>query len=197
MRKGELTFDQWVQRVFAGRPPTWQWLWNNALQPERAEWLITYPTRLFREPEFLFERFSDKKLKRGFWNLFGEWEVKDSIWKKDLPWHLRRACIRAMVPLFERFFLLKPLDDTCHMWWDLFRYFGDDPDERVINEMYLALAKILFMDSLECQGAALHGLGHITHPNKAALIRRYLRTHSNVDPRIRSYALASIEGKVL
>ena len=37
------------------------------------------------------------------------------------------------------------------MWWDLLRYFGEDADERVVNEMYLALKKILFMGSLECQ----------------------------------------------
>ena len=77
------------------------------------------------------------------------------------------------------------------------RYFGDDADERVVNEMYLALKRILFMDSLECQGAALHGLGHITHHGKEALINRYLRKYPDLHPNIRSYALASIEGKVL
>ena len=77
------------------------------------------------------------------------------------------------------------------------RYFGEDADERVVNEMYLALKKILFMGSLECQGAALHGLGHITHPGKQALIERYLRRHPDLQPNVRSYALASIEGKVL
>ena len=83
------------------------------------------------------------------------------------------------------------------MWWDLLRYFGEDADERVVNEMYLALKKILFMDSLECQGSALHGLGHLTHPGKRALIERYLGRHPDLHPSIRSYALASIEGKVL
>lgn len=91
----------------------------------------------------------------------------------------------------------KPLNNTCHMWWDFFRYFGDDPDERVVNEMYLALRKILFIESIECQGAALHGLGHIEHPKKAALINRYLRSYQDLDPEIRRYALASIEGSVL
>jgi len=102
-----------------------------------------------------------------------------------------------MVPLFERLFLHNPLEDTCHMWWDLLRYFGEDADERVINEMYLALRKILFMDSIHCQGAALHVLGHIAHARKEALINRYLRRYPDLHPNISSYALACIEGKVL
>ena len=197
MRKQEFTFERWTQKVFTGRPPTWPWLWNNALHPKRAEWLVTYPTRLFQEPVFLIDRYSDKQLRRGFWNLTNRWELTESLWKKDLPWQLRRACIRAMVPLFEKFFIQKPLDNTCHMWWDFFRYFGDDPDERIVNEMYLALRKILFIESLDCQGAALHGLGHIEHPKKAALINRYLRRYPDLHPAIRSYALASIDGNVL
>jgi hypothetical protein len=197
MKEREFTFDQWLNKVFTGRRPTWDWLYENALSPGRAEWLVTYPTQLFNEPELLIGRYSSRQLRRGFWSLSTSWELKDSIWSKELPWHLRRACIRSMVPLFERFFLHKPLQDTCNMWWDLLRYFGEDADERVVNEMYLALKKILFMDSLECQGAALHGLGHITHPGKQALIERYLRRHPDLHPNVRSYALASIEGKVL
>ena len=77
------------------------------------------------------------------------------------------------------------------------RYFGDDADQRKVNEMYLALKKILFMDSIECQGAALHGLGHIAHPKKEALINRYLRRYPDLHPNVRSYAHASIKGKVL
>jgi hypothetical protein len=197
MTEEDFTFDRWVQKVFAGRAPTWRWMDANAGDPRRADWLITYPTRLFLEPEFLVDSFSDKQLRRGFWRLPNDWELRDFIWHRDFPWTLRRACIRAMVPLFDRFFAQKPLGNTCHMWWDLFRYFGDDRDQRVVNEMYLALKKILLMDSIDCQGAALHGLGHIDHPKKTELINRYLRAHPDLDPDHRSYALACIEGKVL
>lgn len=43
MIKREFTFDKWIQKLFAGRPPTWDWLWNDALYPKRADLLITYP----------------------------------------------------------------------------------------------------------------------------------------------------------
>ncbi|HEY6330223.1 MAG TPA: hypothetical protein VI756_12865 [Blastocatellia bacterium] len=197
----DFTFDRWVDEVFAGKPPDWDWLWENALDPTRAEWLLTYPTRLFLEPDFLVERFSDEQLREGLWNLTTNWELRDSIWDHDLPWPLRRACIRAMVTLFERLFtrepLSEPLVDTCKMWWDIFRYFGDDPDQKVVNEMCLALKEILQMDSLDCQIGALHGLGHLDHPGKQDLINHYLRSHPDLPEEIRSYALASIEGNVL
>jgi hypothetical protein len=138
MKKREPTFDRWVEKVFVGRPPSWNWMWENALHPRKAEWLVTYPTRLFHNPEFLIGRYSDKQLRKGFWNLPNSWELGDSIWTGELPWKLRKSCIKSMVPLFETFFLRKPLGDTCQMWWDLLRYFGDDREERVVDEMFLA-----------------------------------------------------------
>jgi hypothetical protein len=125
------------------------------------------------------------------------WELGDSIWTGELPWKLRKSCIKSMVPLFETFFSRKPLGDTCQMWWDLLRYFGDDREERVVDEMFLALKKILFLDSLECQAAALHGLGHLDHSDKESLINKYLSERPDLHPNIRRYAIACINGNVL
>jgi hypothetical protein len=83
------------------------------------------------------------------------------------------------------------------MWFDLLRYFGEDRDQRVVNELYRALEKILFMDSFDCQGAALHGLGHLDHPARKDLITKYLRKHRDLNPEARRYAKAAIKGRVL
>lgn len=83
------------------------------------------------------------------------------------------------------------------MWFDLLRYFGKDRDQRVVDEIYLVLEKILFMDSFHCQGAALHGLGHLDHPDKKDLITKYLREHHDLHPEVRRYAKAAIKGNVL
>jgi hypothetical protein len=192
-----LTYDQWVERVFVGRPPPSHWIWINVLYPREVDLLLTYPTRLFQEPEFLIRKYSYRQLRKGFWNLPNRWELSGSIWAQDLPWELRKSCIRSMVPLFEKFFSRKPLGFTCHMWWDFLRYFGDDPDERVVDEMFLALQKILFMDSFDCQGAALHGLGHLDHPDKKTLIKRYLKEYPDLHPDVRRYSMSAITGRVL
>ncbi|HKA20073.1 MAG TPA: hypothetical protein VKN18_17420 [Blastocatellia bacterium] len=165
--------------------------------PRKAEWLVTYPTRLFEKPEFLFNKYSYRQLRKGFWSLPNDWELSSAIWSRDLRWKLRKACIRSMVPLFDKFFSRKPLGNTCHMWWDLLRYFGKDRDGRVVNEMFLALDQILLMDSFQCQLAALHGLGHLTHARKKGAINRYLKTHPDLQPHIREYAFAAIKGRVL
>jgi hypothetical protein len=102
-----------------------------------------------------------------------------------------------MVPLFEKFFSRKPLGYTCHMWFDLLRYFGEDGDKRVVNELYLTLEKILLMDSFQCQASALHGLGHLDHPAKQDVITKYLRKHRDLYPEARRYAKAAIKGRVL
>ena len=48
MKERDFTFDQWVKKVFTGREPTWDCLYDNALSPKRAQWLLTYPTQLFK-----------------------------------------------------------------------------------------------------------------------------------------------------
>lgn len=197
MKKIEYTFDQWVEKVFVKRMPSFLWVWDNMLSPKRSPLLIAYATQLFQEPEFLIEKYTDKQFRNGFQNLPTEWGLRDCIWDKRVTWRLRRMCIRTMVPLFEKFFSHKPLDDTCFMWWDFFRYFGDDPDEKVIAEMFRALKQILFMKSMHCQLAALHGLGHLEHPRKEALIKKYLDKNPGMEKGIRDYALACISGNIL
>jgi hypothetical protein len=83
------------------------------------------------------------------------------------------------------------------MWWDLFRYFGSEPDGKVITEMYLALKQILQMEPEHCQVAALHGLGHLRHSRKRPLIRDYLEGKPDIRSEVREYALACITGKIL
>ena len=197
MKKVECTFEEWVEKVFTKREPSFSWLWDNLLSPKRSPLLITYATQLFQEPEFLIERYTAKQLRKGFWNLPTGWDLRDNIWDKRVTWRLRKACIRAMVPLFEKFFSHKPLDNTCFMWWDFFRYFGDEPDEKVTAEMFRALKQILFMKSIYCQTAALHGLGHLKHIGKEALIKKYLNKNPGVEKQIRDYALACISGNIL
>ena len=48
-----------------------------------------------------------------------------------------------------------------------------------------------------CQLRALHGLGHLTHESKEAIIRRFLTAHPDLDDELREYALEAIAGNVL
>lgn len=202
------SFEQWVVFVFdhpavarqkreAGVPRQQSWYhldeWRHWGSPEH---LLPYMTRLFKHPAFLLERYSMEQVRQGFWYLGGS-TFKNWLWDTDVAWRLRKRCISAMVPLFELLFARDQVGDTCYMWWDFFRSFSKKRDAKVNEAMLLAMERILSLPSSECQVAALHGLGHLRHPRKSRVIRRFLRAHPELDEQWRSFASAAIVGRVL
>jgi hypothetical protein len=110
-----------------------------------------------------------------------------------------------MAILFERIFVAEPLDTSVHMWWDVLCYSwhcGNRNRERggedlELQDIYFqTLAKVLAIDSWICQGAALHGLGHLHHPETANLIGRYQRA-SLIDKRTARLSEAAARFEVL
>ncbi len=59
------------------------------------------------------------------------------------------------------------------------------------------LVKVLALDSWICQGAALHGLDHIHHPDTATVVSRSIREHPALTDEQILYARAAAEFKVL
>lgn len=111
-----------------------------------------------------------------------------------------------MFDLFERLFAREPLDTSAQMWWDSLCYgwhCGNrsrnrgGEDERLRDVFFEILSRILSLDSETCQGAALHGLGHLHHPETPRLIERYIREHPNLTEQQKAYALAASEFKVM
>ena len=63
--------------------------------------------------------------------------------------------------------------------------------------IFETLARILALDSSNCQRAALHGLGHLHHPDTSKLINEYLQKNPSISAELREYALAAAEFRVL
>jgi hypothetical protein len=59
------------------------------------------------------------------------------------------------------------------------------------------LVKVLAIDSWICQGAALHGLGHLHHPSTAELVDRFVEEHPSLTKEQLSYAHAAARFEVL
>jgi hypothetical protein len=57
--------------------------------------------------------------------------------------------------------------------------------------IFETLNRILRLDSVPCQTAALHGLGHLHHPDTERVIEQYLQGNPMVSPKLRDYALAA------
>ncbi|MBW4494269.1 MAG: hypothetical protein KME26_14515 [Oscillatoria princeps RMCB-10] len=193
----EYSFEEWVDFVFDHpvTDPPWhhgnEWEWTGDI-----EHLLPYVARLFRNPDFLLDKYSEDQLIQGFGYLSSWINVPNWIWRKDVPWPLREECIFSMVTLCERLFVKNPLDETCSMWWNWFRYYGEDPpEERVGEAMLQALSQVLKLPSTDCWASALYGLANLQHSGKKEVIESFLQAHPDLEEGWKSLASAAIEGK--
>ncbi len=210
------SFDQLVAFLFerdvpesktaSGKREPWYWNTEVTFDPEQ---ICKFYTQLFQHPEFLKERFSKAQLEEGFWAMQGphlDCSVYRIVLDTDLQFAVRARCITSMFDLFERLFASEPLDTSVHMWWDSLCYdwhCGNRNRERGGEDLQLqdiffeTLTKILFLGSDTCEGAALHGLGHLHHPGTQQLVERFLGEHPSLTEEKRAYALAAARFQVL
>ena len=174
-----------------------------------ARKIVAYYVRMFGEPEFLLTRFTKAQLEEGFWAIQGpnlNCSVSRIIEDSDLPLSVREECVRSMADLFKRLFAAEPFDTSVQMWWDSLCYdwhCGNRERERggegleLQNVFFETLAKVLAIDSWICQGAALHGLGHLHHPQTKELIERFVDEHPTLTQEQKAYALAAAKFEVM
>jgi hypothetical protein len=208
----QFSFDEFVSFLFdRDWPPTtarfdpWYWHTEVTYAPDL---ICSYYVRLFRQPHFLLERFSKPQLEQAFWaiqvdNL--DCSASQIIWHPDLPFAAREECVRAMADLFRNLFATEPLETSVQMWWDSLCYdwhcgtkareWGGE-DERMQDVIFQTLSAILALDSSICQKAALHGLGHLHHPDTENLIARFIATNPNLTKEQLEYALAAAKFEV-
>ena len=172
--------------------------------------VIAYYTRLFNDPRFLLARFTIDQLEQGFWAMQGsllDCSISDVIWERAVSFADRERCVRAMFNLFAQLFDGWSLESSAvNMWWDSLAYGWEcgnrsrangGEDQSMQDVMFATLARILDLPSETCQAAALHGLGHLHHPETADLIQGYLTRNSAISPKLRDYALAAARFEVL
>ena len=209
----ESSFDEFVSFLFdrsiLPRPEKRDpWYWHVEAEYD-AKKICAYYEQLFQQPEFLLPRFTKPQLEEGFWAVQGpnlSCSASRIIDDSDLPLSIREGCIRSMFDLFERLFSKEPLDTSVQMWWDSLCYdwhCGNRNRERggedlELQDVYFqTLARVLAIDSETCQGAALHGLGHLHHPQTKELIDRFIDEHPSLTQVQTAYALAAARFKLL
>ena len=171
--------------------------------------IASYYIRLFSAPRVLRPRFSVGELEQGFWAIQGgvlECSVRNVIWDRTVPFEIRADCVRSMADLYAQLFVEEPLETSSNMWWDSLAYdwhcgnrarASGGEDQSMQDVMFATLAKILAMPSESCQTAALHGLGHLHHPDTNELVQNYLASNQSITPDRRTYALAAAQFRVL
>lgn len=185
------------------------WYWDDDLDLDfnPTEILALYE-KLFSEPVFLLNKYSEELLEQGFWAMQScllPCSVAELIWDVQVSRELRKKVVFSMPSLYGKLFALNPLETSSNMWWDSIAYgfyCGNKSRDRSEEEkemqdaIFEALDKILQLESLDCQIAALHGLGHLRHPDTEILINKYLESNSKIDSEIRKYAISCISGEI-
>jgi len=182
------------------------WWWESEVDVDPEEYAANL-TAIFRTPAVLRSRYTRQQLEQGFWMLISvaEPSLTQVLWNSDVPWSVRIALIQATVDLYEKLFAFDFLDTSAYMFWDGLAYGycvptrhpeTDMEDRRVQEAMFSALTQILEIDSLSCQLAALHGLGHLRHPHTEKAIRTYLERNPKLAEDDRRFAVACIPGDI-
>ena len=191
--------------------PEWErdWWYSELDDTFVAETICAYYIRLFHEPEFLLKRFSKAQLEAGFWAIQSpllNCSIPNLLLDSDLPIAMREQCARSMVDLFKRLFAIEGLDTSVHMWWDSLCYdwhCGNrnrerGGDDRQFQDIFFqVLEETLAIDSERCQAAALHGLGHLHHPNTEGLIKRYIERNPSLSDDLKAYALSAAKFDIM
>jgi hypothetical protein len=179
---------------------------------------IAYLTQLFSDGANVLESFHDDQIAQGLTGLVNIMAVGDQPWMRDpvTPAEERAAVWPAIADFFRDVLASRcepslghlasemppPINTVTYMWWESFPGFAnpDDPQRGLVDDAELkALESILGIDSVACQEAALHGLGHWVRRELrcAEVIDRYLSSGGVAVPELRSYAEAARSGCIL
>jgi hypothetical protein len=209
------SFDEFVAFLFArdvqlkeeqADPKKWDPWYSHVEVTCDAQRTCQYYVRLFRQPAFLLERFSRAQLEEAFWGIQAanlDCSASRIVLDSDLPFAAKEECVRSMFDLFQHLFSVDPLESSAQMWWDSLCYdwtigWRENRGEDLMlqNVMFETLAKTLDLDSEPCQRAALHGLGHLRHPDTEELIQHFIDRHPQLSAEQRAYALAAAKFEV-
>lgn len=187
----------------------WYWGIDNWVEMDKA-YVVDLYVQLFHSSDELLTLYSKDKLEQGCWFMMSrslEFGAGELIHDDELDIALKERLIRSMYSLYEKLFFDEPLDTSSHMWWDSFAYdyrlpkqrdpLNDEEDRRIQDAMFSTLVKVLSLDSETCQGAALHGLGHLRHPETERVIKEFLKDHRQLTKDQIDYANKCITGDIM
>lgn len=186
-----LVYDQWLRQVFehpAGSDAVggnWYWEHEWALADPPA--LLGHLTRLCAELSTATDRYSASQINQGIWFLLGACiDVPALLIDPAIPLDCRERCIAAMPGVFSGYVASYPADlpieNGFFMWFDLVASAVTDmPEgtekEHLADAVLRAIEKVLAIDDVRCQAAALHGVGHLSHPRRRAVVEKWVSRH--------------------
>jgi hypothetical protein len=169
-------------------------------KPSSPKVVVHYMTRLFSNFGTIAPAYSLAQVDQAVWGMFGEnLRLYEFLWNRAIELEDRLRCIRSMYFVFSDFVgrnEVAEAETAFSMWWDLFlfSFWVDmdlkngrgrtydisvlDADERtVVDTAFETLTRVLSLADLASQFAALHGLGHLHHPDVSEAVQGYIDKH--------------------
>lgn len=189
-----------------GQPEPWYWQTEVAFNPTTV---AGYYIRLFTDPTSALSSYSADELEQGFWAIMSgnlDCGVNPVIWDDTVPLEIRESVVRSIYTLYKDFFASHPLETADNMWWDSLAYdwhcdlrarSNGGEDLSMQDVMFEVLVKILDLPQTHTQYAALHGLGHLHHPETQQHIRAWLASNAQLDAERIEYAHSASRFEVM
>jgi len=198
----ELPYEEWLGFFFARGVDPYGDLWHQyhvVRHPAKPIQATEYLTRMCRDFAMLPLQCSWEQINQGVWAVFTyPAEMADFLMQKDAPLEPRLECIRSMYHVYADVIAkLDPaiaMENCFYMWWDTIaekfwrsagqegtiRFSPADDEHRQLQGAILeTLLRILQLGERRCEFAALHGLGHLRHPDGVKAIQVYIVKHAD------------------
>jgi hypothetical protein len=163
------------------------------------EVVVRYMTKLFSEFGRIAPQYSLAQLDQGVWGILGaNLRLYELLWDSSVPLSQRVECIRSMYSVYSDFVSASNEDVSktgFFMWWDFILHgfwvwqavgqrteWGDisklDSESRLLLDvMFETLKRILDLPDWSSQECALHGFGHLYHPDVRRTVQEFIESH--------------------
>jgi hypothetical protein len=202
-----LTFEDWINFAFNHPPKSdpkekpWHQLdeWRSSYEDSLGQ--LENCIHLFENTSLIEKNYTWEQIDEGLWFLLFD-IIEYLVYDEKIPLLNRKKLIESMVALYEKLFSKNPIFLTGWMWWDAICYnyyvrkgIAENEDYEKIREIiFLILKRIIKIDCLKCQVAALHGFGHLMHKDTKLVVEEYLKEHISLSKKIIDYAEACVNG---
>jgi hypothetical protein len=144
----------------------------------------------------IVHRYSPEQIEQGLWAVFsGDIDCQRYLFQPWVDRAARVACIESMYWVFHGAVAQQRCGSqgTFWMWWDLILHTNGlskrptdyrlghvqltEDEECIIDAIYRTCSRILEIPHRGCQWSAIHGMGHLYHPEMPARLQQFLDEH--------------------
>ena len=193
--------------VAKGSGDKWYWDLNRRFVVKNPERLLEHFTKLCLHFPEIAAHYTLQQIDQGIWFLLSE-PIRCGAYFANpaIPSKLKDACIRSMFNVYSRFVgksKIEVMENCFDMWWDLIckAYWSElkygrattagkvdsesltAENKFVLDAMLETLTKILQLQDDRCIGYALHGLGHLHHPDVKAVVQNFINQNRDRIPK--------------